>query len=244
MERALHGEHLLSAVRNTATPAPHARGVSRTEFLTRVRAALERIGPTAPPQTSPPDIDSGIVRLTHPSADLANLFSSRAAAAGMSVHRCTSADAPGTLQQILDSISADSVVHDADDPTLANVLNAPTSETAQRRLISAATGLDAQFDCAAGITGVLAAIAETGTLVLSSAHLRSRGTFLIPPLHIALVHERQLIPDMLDLWPLIGATPPTALTLVSGPSKTADIEGILVTGVHGPRAVHIVLIAP
>jgi L-lactate dehydrogenase complex protein LldG len=49
---------------------------------------------------------------------------------------------------------------------------------------------------------------------------------------------------MLDLWPLVGNKPPTALTLITGPSKTADIEGILVTGVHGPGAVHVILVAP
>jgi L-lactate dehydrogenase complex protein LldG len=46
---------------------------------------------------------------------------------------------------------------------------------------------------------------------------------------------------MIDLWPLL--TPlPTAVVLITGPSKTADIEGILITGVHGPKSVHILLI--
>ncbi len=104
--------------------------------------------------------------------------------------------------------------------------------------------LDAQFDAVVGISGVFAAIAETGTLVLASDATRSRGTFLIPPVHIAIVQEFQVVPDMLDLWPLVGTKPPTALTLITGPSKTADIEGILVTGVHGPGAVHVILVAP
>jgi L-lactate dehydrogenase complex protein LldG len=51
------------------------------------------------------------------------------------------------------------------------------------------------------------------------------------------------VPDLLDLF--AASTPgglPANLTLISGPSKTADIEGILITGVHGPGAVHVILV--
>ena len=52
---------------------------------------------------------------------------------------------------------------------------------------------------------------------------------------------RQILPDVFDLLALPGG-PPSGLTLISGPSKTGDIEGKLVTGVHGPREVHVIVI--
>jgi L-lactate dehydrogenase complex protein LldG len=105
-----------------------------------------------------------------------------------------------------------------------------------------ATGLGAQYDAAVGITDVDAALAETGTIIVRSDAMRSRGTFLVPPIHIAIVRARQILPDMLDFWREFQGKPPTSLVFISGPSKTADIEGILITGVHGPKAVHVVLV--
>ncbi len=120
--------------------------------------------------------------------------------------------------------------------------------------------LDAQYDADAGITDCDAALAESGTIVLRTDASRSRGTFVVPPVHIAILKASQILPDMLDLWsrftfpdhPLPGAdhphasprraAMPTSIVLVSGPSKTADIEGILITGVHGPREVHVMLV--
>ena len=88
---------------------------------------------------------------------------------------------------------------------------------------------------------IVAAIAETGTLVIASDMRRSRGTFLIPPIHIAVIFESHILPDMIDLWPRLAVLH-TAFTLITGPSKTADIEGILITGVHGPKAVHVIVL--
>jgi L-lactate dehydrogenase complex protein LldG len=215
---------------------------TRADFLDRVREALRR--PSHAPTTPAPRVEERLVRLAGPDDDLANLFVAKAAAAGLVVHRCGVGDAAKMLRSLLDSLRPACVVLDELDPPLkiaaAAALAGSTAKVLQPR---ATRSLDSQFDADVGITGVLAAIAETGTLVVAPDAVRSRGTFMIPPVHIALVLESQLIPDLIDLWPRLGATIPTAVTLISGPSKTADIEGILVTGVHGPGAVHVLLAA-
>ena len=105
---------------------------------------------------------------------------------------------------------------------------------------------DQQFVVDVGITDVEAALAETGSIIISSGPHRSRGSYLAPPVHIALVHTSQILADLIDYFD--GSNDPldrpnrSATVLISGPSKTADIEGILITGVHGPGEVHVVLI--
>ena len=94
------------------------------------------------------------------------------------------------------------------------------------------------YEVDAGITDAVCAFAESGTIVVTSGPQRNRGTWLIPPIHICVLRASQILPDLLDWKP---AALPTSLTFITGPSKTADIEGILITGVHGPRAVHIFL---
>jgi L-lactate dehydrogenase complex protein LldG len=182
--------------------------------------------------------------LTRPGENLGAIFTSRATAAGMIVHRCNLAELGATVQIVLKSVGVSRVVLDHLEPALAFPIAAALAQATLNIIDPLAAGnLDPQFDADAGITGVLTAIAETGTLVLTPGPQRSRGAFIIPPVHVAIVPESKLIADMIDLWPLVGSHPPTALTLITGPSKTADIEGILVTGVHGPRAVHIMLVA-
>ncbi len=101
------------------------------------------------------------------------------------------------------------------------------------------------FSVDASITGVSAAIAETGTIVCPSGPGLARGASLIPPVHIAIVSAEQIVPDLYDLLVRIGsgAELPTNLNLITGPSKTADIEGILITGVHGPGDVYVLVLS-
>jgi L-lactate dehydrogenase complex protein LldG len=116
-----------------------------------------------------------------------------------------------------------------------------------------ATSRDKLFAAEAGITGVDHLVAETGTIALHARQTEPRALSLLPPVHIAVADRSQLLPDLFDLFatfesgpdgPAEGSRLPSCLSLITGPSKTGDIELRLVTGVHGPGEVHMVLIDP
>jgi L-lactate dehydrogenase complex protein LldG len=92
-----------------------------------------------------------------------------------------------------------------------------------------------------GISGADAALAETGTIVLQSGAGRSRLATLLPPVHLALVPRERLQPDLFTWTAARAGKFPAGVTLVSGPSKTADIEQTLAIGVHGPKRFIVVL---
>jgi L-lactate dehydrogenase complex protein LldG len=97
----------------------------------------------------------------------------------------------------------------------------------------------------AGITGAERGIAATGTLVLSYGAGRGRGVGLLPDVHIMLLGADRIVADLptaLGLAYAGGGTPPAAITLVTGPSASSDIEKIRVTGVHGPRRMGVVVV--
>jgi L-lactate dehydrogenase complex protein LldG len=101
----------------------------------------------------------------------------------------------------------------------------------------------------AGITGVDAAIAESGTLVLAGGSGRGRLASLLAPVHVAVVRERQIVRGfgdaLLRLASLYGEallSDRSNVTFITGPSRTADIELTLTLGVHGPREVHVIIV--
>jgi L-lactate dehydrogenase complex protein LldG len=101
------------------------------------------------------------------------------------------------------------------------------------------------FGANLGISGVTWAVAETGTLVMATGPADPRSLSLLPPIHVAVVGREQLLPDLFDLFDRLQTSPdalPACVSLITGPSKTGDIELKLVTGVHGPGEVHVVLI--
>ena len=102
-------------------------------------------------------------------------------------------------------------------------------------------------DADIGVTGVDYAIAETGTCVLLPRRGLSRLVSLLPPVYVALVERGQVLPSLDELFTLsrddfIGGNPSAYMSLITGPSRSADIEYTLVTGVHGPGEVHMVLV--
>ena len=96
-----------------------------------------------------------------------------------------------------------------------------------------------------GITGAFAAVAETGTLMLLSGPETPAATHLLPETHVAIVPASRIVAHYEDGFALMRAElgqPPRAMNLVSGPSRTADIEQTIVLGAHGPYRVHVLLV--
>jgi len=121
----------------------------------------------------------------------------------------------------------------------ARALTIPADPPARRKTLTAAS------DIRVGITGALAGLADTGTLVLPGGAGKGRLVSLLPPVHIALLHITDLYPSLMHF---IAAHPDAArstanLNFISGPSRTADIEQTLTLGVHGPKFVHVILLA-
>jgi L-lactate dehydrogenase complex protein LldG len=106
-------------------------------------------------------------------------------------------------------------------------------------------GRPARGDDLVGITGVHLAIAETGTLMFLSGAETYAATSLLPETHIAVVPASRIVASMEDAWARtrdeIGGLP-RAVNFVSGPSRTADIEGVLQIGAHGPFRVHVIVV--
>jgi L-lactate dehydrogenase complex protein LldG len=96
-----------------------------------------------------------------------------------------------------------------------------------------------------GITGCFCAIAETGTLVVLPGAQSPTATTLLPDTHIAVLRADRVVSGMEDAFALIRSERgkvPRAINLISGPSRTADIEQTVVVGAHGPYRVHIVVL--
>lgn len=99
-----------------------------------------------------------------------------------------------------------------------------------------------------GISGADYGLADTGTLVMRSVKGQDRITSLLPPTHIAILDADRIFPSIDDLIARLllesaeNGSMDSCLTLITGPSKTADIEMSLVHGVHGPRSLHVVIL--
>ena len=102
-----------------------------------------------------------------------------------------------------------------------------------------------------GITSAEYCLAETATLVMKTVPGRDRSVSLLPSIHVAVIELNQIICNLPELYACLkyDGKPPAwgltnCLTLISGPSKTADIELTMVNGAHGPRELYLYVITP
>ncbi len=101
--------------------------------------------------------------------------------------------------------------------------------------------------CSAGITECDALVAQTGSVLLTSRSAGGRALSVLPPHHVVLARAGQLLPDLPEVMAFVkkkyAPDYPSFISLITGPSRTGDIERILVLGAHGPKKLTIVLLA-
>jgi L-lactate dehydrogenase complex protein LldG len=100
-------------------------------------------------------------------------------------------------------------------------------------------------DAALGVTSAAAAIAATGSVVLDSRRAGGRVASLLPSVHLCVMPVDRLVATPADVLRRLGPgadAPPPSLVVVTGPSRTGDIEQLLTLGAHGPTALHVVLV--
>jgi L-lactate dehydrogenase complex protein LldG len=97
--------------------------------------------------------------------------------------------------------------------------------------------------CDVGISECDALIAQTGSVLVTSKSAGGRALSVLPPHHVVLARREQLLPDLPSAFALIqkkfGPNYPSMISFITGPSRTGDIERILVLGAHGPKKLTI-----
>jgi L-lactate dehydrogenase complex protein LldG len=93
-----------------------------------------------------------------------------------------------------------------------------------------------------GVSRALYGLADTGSVVLAASPVEPRANSLLPLVHVSELREADILPGLAELFERLGPELPSALAIVTGPSRSADIEQTLTIGVHGPGEVHVVLL--
>ena len=128
---------------------------------------------------------------------------------------------------------------------VTDVLNQILAELKAERIATSENPPNAReiFGFDVGISNAQAGIAETGTLVLDSAYERHRLVSLVPPVHIAIVKASAIVETLGEALALLRKDREIspAITFITGPSRTADIELTLAIGVHGPQQLYVIV---
>jgi L-lactate dehydrogenase complex protein LldG len=221
--------------------------MSDAGVIENVRKALGRTAPLASPPT-PPAIDESVARLVRggDGIDLAALFMQRAGDLKMLVEQASVDDLVPRITAFLREKQCQKVAFPAtelfESLGLIDALRIVGIEATRWDRMTLDELYDG-YDC--GITDVTYAVAETGSLVIKTTAAHGRGLSLVPMFHVAVVERSQILPDLVDLFTRLASEGAgNNVLLISGPSKTADIEMNVVTGVHGPNVVKAFLLNP
>ena len=232
---------------------------TREQILERVRKALGRTA-NLPEAAMPPFDPTGIMPPLATENYQARFQVEWEKVAGVCHRASTINELEAALQEILTGCGPHAVVLSR-NPLLAELSLADRLRAAGKSVMtwegaptnahsaSLSEFQKASFQAKVGITGVDYVLAESGTLVLSSATEGSMMASLAPPVHVALYRRSQLVGSLDDLLAKLSIlsnpdqlTAGRSVVLITGTSRSADIEQILIRGVHGPGEVHAILV--
>lgn len=199
----------------------------------------DRPGPLPPPKRSREERLDLLDRLTEEAKPL-----------HLQIHRCSSlADAAERISAIATtrepefSATRELILHD--HPLLARLPLESLTEAGIRthRTAGSREGIRRHtLDAFIGVTVATWGIAESATIVQLTLPGQPRSTSLVPSIHIALLPLDRLVASLAEAYAAIALEPASSMVLISGPSKTADIEAHMVLGAHGPREMHLLVL--
>lgn len=218
----------------------------RNEILANIRASLGVTGAEATRRLEVDDrlqrTPAGVIpaRGQGDAAAIAATFKLEAERAQASVAEVSrAADVPAEIARYLRDANLPASLRMGEDPRLAAM---PWGETAIEIARGPSDGHDLN-----GASAAFAAVAETGTLALCSGPENPTTINFLPDNHIVVVFVGDIVADYENVWKKLRAgygkgVMPRTVNLVTGPSRSADIEQTLLLGAHGPRRLHIVIV--
>lgn len=214
--------------------------MERERFLARIRERLEGVDPPPLPRETPATPASGDGR------PLTQRFPEELRAVGGVVELVSQADLAGAVATAAERADARTAVVAGDvEPFSGRITEglgragvevlAPQDPKAWR---------DAGERADLGVTGALLGVASSGSIYAGAGPSSSRLASLLPPTHLVVLASDRVVPGFEELFAALPGLLADASSgvLVSGPSRTADIEMVLVRGVHGPGHLHVLLV--
>jgi L-lactate dehydrogenase complex protein LldG len=220
---------------------------ARAEIFANIRRSLGVNGQEAPRRRSVEDrlenAPQGLVpaRGQHDAEGLRTLFRSEAERVAASVSDvATPSELPRAIADLLRQRNLPAKIRIGEDPMLADLPWQTTN-------LDVATGPSAGEDLVC-VTHAFAGVAETGTLVMTASKENPTSLNFLPDLHIVVLRAEDLKSDFEKVWPKLRSafgkgTMPRVLNFITGPSRTRDIAQKSLRGVHGPRNLHIIIVA-
>ncbi len=207
---------------------------ARENILGRIRTALGRMpGEGIPPR---PNFELQIPSVPDRVATFCERFEALAGKPHLAADRSAVLETVKAIRNGRTTVAAD-------HPLLAET-GILDLEGVEHSFPDAAARREACARCDIGISSATYSLADTGTMVMFAKPSEPRLISLLPPIHVALIPASSILAGLEDLLARVAdpATYSSSMVFITGPSRTADIEQILVRGVHGPGEVHAVVL--
>ncbi len=209
---------------------------TRETVMSQVRFALGRAASQTPAPAPP-------VRLRIPELTVEQRIESFFCALGRLAGKTYRASSPAeALQYVTGLIGGKPAV--ASDASFLHTCGVDRIESVRHGFANLAALREVCASAEVGVTSADYALADTGTLVMLSSPEEARMVSLLPPVHVAVVPRERILTGLDELFSVLPRPGEIAssMVLITGPSRTADIEQILVRGVHGPGEIHVVVV--